>query len=177
MASKIYTDYAQKSTVFIFPALGMSRKSIDSPIQTFCLWSGRYTIDDKKFIILYDKSKIPQRILERSPYYYDYIEEDEYAAYIFDMAHMRDDWYSIINGKYSKLTHSTKDTILKSYSGRKAYIDIIKGYLYPEDYYEEYAEFYGVSIDTLKQAGELCSKPDLVLEDCKEYIDSNKINN
>ena len=38
---------------------------------------------------------------------------------------------------------------------------MIRSYLYPLNYYEQYAKLYGVPVDLLKGVKELCSKPDL----------------
>jgi len=40
----------------------------------------------------------------------------------------------------------------------------MKSYLYPENYFEDYARCLDVDIDFLESVGELCAKPDLEKE-------------
>ena len=40
----------------------------------------------------------------------------------------------------------------------------MKSYLYPDKYFDDYADILDVDIDMLKSVGELCNKPDLKKE-------------
>ena len=60
----------------------------------------------------------------------------------------------------TELKHSILNYFAKS-SGNYVYIE---SYLFPDKYFNRYAELLGVTEEFLKSVGELCSKPDLEKE-------------
>ena len=49
----IYTDYFQKSKVFLYPLLGIGRKATYVPKQTYICWDNVYSTEDCKLILEY----------------------------------------------------------------------------------------------------------------------------
>jgi hypothetical protein len=90
---------------------------------------------------------------------------------------MEDDWFHLINGRYSKIRLELKQKILgffDKYSGNYAYIH---SYLIPEKYFSNYAELLDVEPEMLIKVGELCSKPDTAKETLViEIADLDNIN-
>ncbi len=50
---KIYTEYFQKSKVFLYPLLGIKKGIRFVPIETYLSWEGLFGIDKNKFFCLY----------------------------------------------------------------------------------------------------------------------------
>jgi len=54
---EIYTDYFQKSKVFLYPLLNVKNGIIKVPIQTYIAWDSVYTPEDNKFLCEYKTKK------------------------------------------------------------------------------------------------------------------------
>lgn len=173
----IHTTYVQKSSLFLWPILEIKSKSVKKPINTYSLWLPDYKAEDCKFIMLYNSSKIPQDNLEKSEYLCDVVvTKEQNVAYIFDFSQKEDFYSRYINGEYSTFSDDDKNTILNTYKYNKPHYEIMHSYLYPEEYYESYADFYKVSVSDLQSVRELCSKPDLVLENLTEIPEGIQLN-
>jgi len=112
-----------------------------------------------------------------------YESQDEYI-YTFDLSDWSSDWTNFINGSYSKFSPDAKKRIidfrwksLREDEQKKLYC-----YLYPfqEECIRSFARELSTerrdfekNIELLKEAKELCSKPNLDLE---TYIYDNKVN-
>jgi len=77
---------------------------------------------------------------------------------------LQNDWNYIVNGKYSKIKNDLKRIILEHFNSNSANKIYIESYLYPEKYFDDYANILKVDVDLLQFVGELCSKPDLEKE-------------
>lgn len=166
----LYVKYFQKSKIFLYPLLGIKRGSSVVPNETYVSWEDKYTVEDAKLICVYDiredsEYKIfESNILLKHNRLYDYMINDKQSVFVFDFKDMPEDWNNFINGKYSKIKKSTKEKVLdffERYSGNYIYIS---SYLYPEKWFERYAELLAVDVSLLEEVGELCNLPDLEKE-------------
>jgi len=166
----IYNKYFQKSKVFLYPLLGIKRGVKVIPSETYLAWNDSIKTEDMKLICLYhpdvdDYSNYEAKMLINHSRLHDVIPIDENnKVYVFDFSDLKDDWNYFIDGKYSKMDDATKEKILSFFEAKSANYVYIKSYLYPEKYFEDYAECLGVDIDVLKTVGELCNKPDIEKE-------------
>ena len=89
----IYTDYFQKSKVFLYPLLGIGRKATYVPKQTYICWDNVYSTEDCKLILEYKTKptvafkKFASRYLDKHVMYEDYLElSDNKVIYIIEHA-------------------------------------------------------------------------------------------
>jgi len=183
--NEIYTDYFQKSKVFLYPLLDIKKGSSVTPIETYVTW-GDISVQDNKLICLYyvrdDEEFLhyEEKFLLKNPLFKEYRELDENkAVYIFDLSGYSEDFLHFVNGKYSKFSQKLKDKIRDSYGATSANYTYIKSYLYPEDYFSTYANLLSTTDNDvsnmytlLSEVGELCSKPDLEKEHLKLSVKS-----
>lgn len=181
--NSVYKKYFQKSKVFLYPLLGIKRGVSVVPVETYFSWDGYYNSEDMKLICVYDVRKdddyvlFEKNILLKHNRLCDYIKVNSQAILTFDFSDIEDDWFHLINGRYSKISLELKQKILgffDKYSGNYAYMH---SYLIPEKYYNNYAELLDVEPEMLIKVGELCSKPDIVKETLViEIADLDNIN-
>lgn len=167
MIDALYTDYFQKSRMFLYPLLEIKRGVCAIPFDTHIIWTGKYNSEDVKLIcryenrtdkefVLFEKHTLltHNRLIEK-------ITHENELIYIFDFSDYKNDWLHFINGTYSKMSTETKHKILKffdKYSGNYVYME---SYLFPGKYFSLYAKLLGVDVKLLEGVGELCNKPDL----------------
>lgn len=168
MVKTLQKEYIQKSRLFLYPLLEIKKGSEAVPTESYCMWEGIYKAEDYKFICTYHlREDAAFRIFEKSKLtshklFDNYFElEDDKGAYVFDFSFIKKDWNFFLNGKYSKMSTSTKDAVLKFFITNKSTYHHINSYLNPEIYYESYAELLGIEEELLRSVGELCSTPDL----------------
>jgi hypothetical protein len=181
--NSVYKKYFQKSKVFLYPLLGIKRGVSVVPVETYFSWEGYYNSEDMKLICVYDIRTDEEYVLfEKNTLLKhnrlcDYIKVNSQAIFTFDFSDMEDDWFHLINGRYSKIRLELKQKILgffDKYSGNYAYIH---SYLIPEKYFSNYAELLDVEPEMLIKVGELCSKPDTAKETLViEIADLDNIN-
>ena len=115
----VYTQYFQKSKVFLYPLLKLKRGISHVPIETYVSWDGVYSTNDFKFLCVYhcerdDKFKKFESIYLRDHKMLEniiYLSEDR-QLYIFDYSKYKYDFRRFIEGKYSKFSIGTKNLIL-----------------------------------------------------------------
>ena len=175
----VYTDYFQKSKVFLYPLLRLKKGLPFVPRQTYIAWDNVYTTEDCRFFCEYkvkytDKfEKFIKNYLRTNPFFEDYIELDSNKhLFIFDFTSLKNDYNRFIAGKYSQLTLESKITIIDFFAGDGKVSDYIQSFLSPEDSHEQYSEFLDVDIETLQKVYEICTPPDLEKE---TLIDNNSI--
>jgi len=83
------------------------------------------------------------------------------AVYIFDFSDIKDDWNLFVNGKYSQMSDNIKRKILNFFEKNSGNYTYVKGFLYPETHFKDYARILNVDVELLESVGELCDKPDL----------------
>ena len=181
--NSVYKKYFQKSKVFLYPLLGIKRGVSVIPVETYFGWEGYYNSEDMKLICVYDIRTDDEYVLfEKNTLLKhnrlcDYIKVNSQAILTFDFSDMENDWFHLINGRYSKISLELKQKILgffDKYSGNYAYIH---SYLIPEKYFSNYAELLDVEPEMLIKVGELCSKPDTAKETLViEIADLDNIN-
>ena len=71
----------------------------------------------------------------------------------------------------SRYFDDTKDKIMKFFGEHSSTSEYIESYLFPEYYWEDYAEFLAIKETDLQKVGELCSKPDLDKENFAEDLE------
>ena len=180
---QIYKEYFQKSKVFLYPLLGIKKGIRFVPIQTYISWDNVNLMGDK-LLCLYSidpHCEITQKQFEvfkgldlvTHPKYEEYHKiNDEMHLFIFDFSHLKKDLKKFRKGQYSQFTEATKIKILNFFGKIGTITDYVESYLYPEYFYETYAEILNISVKTLKEVGELCDKPDLEEENfTKEMIE------
>ena len=176
----VYTDYFQKSKVFLYPLLGIGRRAKYVPVQTYVCWEGIYTPEDCKLILEYKTRNtksfrdFASRYLDRHVMYYDFVElSDTKVAYIFDLTKTyKPDHKRFMKGKYSQLSLNAKILITDFFDDTEKAGEYIHTFLTPDKSFEEYAEFFQVNREVLEGIGELCSKPDMKKE---TLVDNNAL--
>lgn len=179
MIKELYTEYTQKSKLFLYPGLDIKRGSDVTPIDTYVSWDGLYSLEDCKLICVYhirkdSNFKSFEKIkLMNNPRFYDfhYLGNDK-GAYVFDFSDLKEDFKHIVESRYSKISETYKKKILSYYTGVKAHKEYMESYLYPEKHYDTYAKLLSVSNpeplkQALKETVELCTKIDLEKENLK----------
>ncbi len=167
----VYTEYFQKSKVFLYPLLRL-KKGIDFvPAETYCFWDEIYDAMDYKFICLY-KTKYTKAfatfqinhlpLLKNNMEHYDLGNEQ---LIIFDMKQYRHDYDKFIEGRYSAFGIDSKIAILDYFGGQGRISSYVKSFLTPdEDLHRLYSDYFDVDLELIKDVHELCSKPDIIQE-------------
>jgi hypothetical protein len=169
--SALYTKYFQKSKIFMYPLLDIKRGCSVTPIQTYFEWEGHYTAEDMKLITVYPirddqeyMNFMKHILLKHNRVSAIHKIDATQQIIIFDFSDLKDDWFKLIDGQYSKLTMSLKRKIKDHFDKKSSSYVYIDSYLFPERYFEMYSDLLGVNQNLLKEVGELCSKPDLEKE-------------
>ena len=116
--NSVYKKYFQKSKVFLYPLLGIKRGVSVIPVETYFCWDGYYNSEDMKLICVYDIRTddeyvlFEKNILLKHNRLCDYIKVHSQAILTFDFSDMENDWFHLINGRYSKISLELKQKIL-----------------------------------------------------------------
>jgi hypothetical protein len=167
----VYTQYFQKSKVFLYPLLDIKKGATYVPRQTYIAWEDMYSIEDTMFLCIYQTpmNERFQRFIDRfilSHELFDkYIQlEDKKHLFIFNLKSRKFDFDNFIEGKYSKISLDSKIKILDFFGSNDKVENYIHSFLSPKDHHEEYAEYLGVDIESIKEVYELCTPPDIEKE-------------
>jgi hypothetical protein len=167
----VYTQYFQKSKVFLYPLLDIKKGATYVPRQTYIAWEDMYSIEDSMFLCVYQTpmSERFQRFIDKfilSHELFDkYIQlEDKKHLFIFNLKSRKFDFDNFIKGKYSKISLDSKIKILDFFGTNDKVENYIHSFLSPKDHHEEYAEYLGVDIESIKEVYELCTPPDIEKE-------------
>ena len=153
---QVYTQYFQKSKVFLYPLLKLKKGISHVPVETYICWSGVYSKNDFKFLCVYhcerdDKFKKFESIYLRDHKMLEniiYLSEDR-QLYIFDYSKYKYDFRRFIEGKYSKFSIGTKNLILNFFGNVGNISDYINSFLDPEPYHETYADALQVPVKSI----------------------------
>tara|TARA_B100000780_G_C21071805_1_gene431316 strand:+ start:25 stop:600 length:576 start_codon:yes stop_codon:yes gene_type:complete len=175
----VYTDYFQKSKVFMYPLLGLKKGLSHVPKQTYIAWEDVYSVDDRMFLCLYHtkmndvfKVFVKQNLLTNK-YFLKQIELDKARhLFVFDFNKIKFDYDNFIAGKYSRFTVDGKINILDFFGYDDKVSEYIHSFLSPEESHDEYAKFLGVDPEDIANVHEICTPPDL---DKETMIDNNYI--
>ena len=178
---KIYTDYFQKSKVFLYPLIGIKKGIRYVPIETYIEWE---QINSKyKLFCLYETPKKEREKkmfdifldlhLKNSELFDQYfIINKKYTLVSFNLSFFKNDIDKFKKGKYSQFTSYSKNIIMKFFGNKGTISEYVESYLYPEYYYDLYSEILNIPVETLKEVGELCDKPNIEKETfIKELIE------
>jgi hypothetical protein len=168
----LYKEYFQKSRIFLYPILEIKRGVSVTPIETYMSWNGHYSSKDMKLICLYhlrddaEFLKFEKERLINNKHFFDFKQvEDNKGVYVFDFSCYAKDWNKIMLGKYSQITYPYKKKIENFYGKRDSNFAYIESFIYPEKYYQMYAEvILLVEESLLREVGELCSLVDFEKE-------------
>jgi len=167
----LYKKYFQKSKIFLYPLLDIKKGCLFTPTETYVAWEDNHNPEDMKLICIYhntdnpDYASFEKLILFKSNRITDFIKINETTSvYIFDFSDMEHEWHCFLNGKYSKMNETIKRKILNFFKDNSANYEYVNSYLFPEKFFEQYANILAVDIELLKSVGELCSKPDMSKE-------------
>jgi hypothetical protein len=167
----LYGKYFQKSKIFIYPLLGIKRGAPAIPTETYLSWGKNYSTEDMKFICVYENRKdieylkFEKDVLLTHTRLCDYVKaDDNTSVFTFDFSDMGIDWDNIVSGNYSKLNMNLKRKILDYFDKHGGNYVYVYSYLFPEKWYDRYAELLDVPVSLLSSVGELCDKPDLEKE-------------
>ena len=178
MIKSLYKDYFQKSKTFLFPALKIARNSSIQVSQIYISWEGLYKPEDRKLIVMYENTEtsaflaFETKVLRSHPLFFtDYKTKDGKRIYVYDFSILHKDWDNFLAGKYSKLSKELKKAILEYYGKKSMEYEYITSFLFPEDFYDVYAQLLGVEIDILMEVGELCDVYNPEEETCKISVE------
>jgi len=167
----VYNKYFQKSKVFLYPLLGIKRGAMVIPSETYLAWDDTIKVEDMKLVCLYhpkqndEYSLYENKILLKHNRLHDIrVIDNNNKLFIFDFSDLKDDWNHFINGRYSKLNSKIKGKIKGFFDVHSANYVYMSSYLYPDKYFEDYAECLNIEIEIISDVGELCSKPNLEKE-------------
>jgi hypothetical protein len=167
----LYTEYFQKSKIFLYPLLDIKKGSCAVPEQTYVAWEGYVKPEDAKLVTIYPNrqddsyKQFEKTVLLNHPRVSDYIVlNDEQLLITFEFTDMSDDWNHFINGRYSMIDIKIKRKILSFFNKNSANYVYMDSYLFPEKYFSLYANLLGVNEVLLRNVGELCSILDLERE-------------
>jgi hypothetical protein len=172
----VYTEYFQKSKVFLYPLLGLRKGLEYVPADTYICWDKLFDTKDYKLICVYETEKTVdfknfelKHLKNHSllDFYYDFGNKQ---AYVFDMKTYKHDHMMFAKGHYSKISIGTKNKILQYFGSKGKASDYIESFLNPSGFHEVYAESLGVNVELIKEVYEVCSKPDIVKETLCEKI-------
>ena len=162
--------------MFLYPALGLKRGHSVTPIQVYSSWKNMYRFEDRKLICIYhmrtdeEFKMYEKQMLLGNEFFHDFhMTDDDKGVYVFDFSRMKTDWDFFLKGKYSKLSPDLKRKIRAFFGANNlGYID---SFLYPERFFNMYASMLTTCrqdepamLKLLKEVGELCSSPNLELE-------------
>lgn len=173
MLEKIYKKYFQKSKSFLYPALGIRKKSHVTPINTYIAIENKIGIEDVKLICVFDKEEIEknklfeENMLLSNPLFLEKVELKDECLYIFSLEIYETDYFNFVLGKYSKFSSVLKKAIRDYFGEKSQEYSYIETYLHPDKFYERYSELLDIDLETLKNIGELCNPPDVDKETLK----------
>ena len=166
----VYTEYFQKSKVFLYPLLGLKKGLEYVPINTFICWDMLYESSDYKFICVYNNEKtidfknFELKYLKNHSFLEFYYNLGDKQIYIFDMKSYKHDYMMFVSGKYSKMSIGAKNKILQYFGDTNKVSEYVESFLNPSEYHEVYAESLNVDIMLIIKVYEICSKPNLIKE-------------
>jgi hypothetical protein len=173
--NEIYTDYFQKSKVFLYPLLKLKQGLAYVPIQTYVCWEHVYTVEDRKLLCEYNAKSTDKFIIFYNKYlkshklFNKHIDLGENKhLFIFDFITYKNDFDRLIKGKYSQFSLESKLTILDFFMSSGNVSNYIHDFLSPEFAHSKYAERLGVDIKEIENVYEICSILDLKKETFQE---------
>ena len=160
----VYTDYFQKSKVFLYPLLNLKKGIKYVPIQTYVCIDDIYAFGDYKLICEYHAKPdgsfkiFCDRYLNNHKNFHKHVYLGEnHHLFVFDLTKYKSDYNRFIEGAYSKFSLDSKLAILDFFISSGSMSDFVHGFLSPEFAHEDYAKFFAVDIELIEEVYELCS--------------------
>ena len=172
----IYKDYFQKSQALLYPLLGFVKKDHIKPLQTYLVWSDLLALEDPNIVCVYDTTMQGWEKFEKDKLLMHPMLEKRIpvgkttVAYIFGMYSFVQDYKYFLLGKYSKFSIEAKKALLHYYGITSANWVYIESFVFPERYFEKYAEILDTDVSILREVGELCDHYNLEREVCPYSI-------
>ena len=167
----VYTDYFQKSKVFLYPLLKLRKGLKYVPIQTYICWEHVYTSGEYKLLCEYNakSGKKFEEFCDRYLNSHELFEKEldineNKHVFIFNLTPHKNDFIRFLQGKYSQFSLDTKITILDFFSSSGKMLSFIESFLSPDRAHEDYAKALGVDKEVIEEIYEVCSKPDIEKE-------------
>ncbi len=171
---KLYSSYFQKSRSFLLPVLDIKKDARYPSIQSYMQWENVYELSDHNLILTYYERDDPQwdkyllnTIMTNRMFNEYYQVDEEILAVSFDLHSISDDFEYVLEGKYSKLTKSTKSKIRDFYGYSSPEWAYMESFLFPDKYIPTYSKILDVEEEHIRFTGELCDKPNLEKETLK----------
>lgn len=172
-----YTDYFQKSKVFLYPMLGLKKGLDYVPEQTYIAWGNVCKPHHLKLLCLYKATVnekyiqfVKNNIVNNELFERTIKVSTDTFVHVFDLSIHKDDYELFFKGAYSKISDKNKILIETFFAKNLKMASYIEGFLYPELYHQDYADELNVNIKIIKEVHELCSVPDLIKETLKKEI-------
>ena len=167
----VYTQYFQKSKVFLYPLLKLKKGAEFVPSETYICWKEIYDVEDYKFICVYHSKRNSKFIDFEFKFLknHDLLENIIHLpgnknVYVFNFKSYTFDYNKFVEGKYSQFSIGAKNQITNFFGTVGKLSDYIQSFLDPEDYHESYAKALEVDIQTIQDVYEVCSIPNLEKE-------------
>lgn len=144
---ELYGKSFSKTSVFLFPLLGLAKNAAFIPISNWIALDNIINKDDQKLVCLYDITDplfkvFEQKVLvNRKNYLFSINIDENKRAYIFDFSTYTETWNYFLEGRYSRFNDNDKKIILKYFNDNYATNLYVKSYLYPEYFFNDYAQF------------------------------------
>jgi hypothetical protein len=183
---QIYTQYFQKSKVFLYPLLGIKKGIRFVPIETYIKWENSLISSKDILVCAYaieqttnNTEEIERKeafnvfvreYLEKNELYHSRHNTDNLELIVFDLSYFKKDLQKFREGKYSEFSLITKRIIMEFFGDTGTISEYMESYLYPEKYYEIYSEILNIPFSILEEVKELCDKPNLEKEDFKKQV-------
>jgi hypothetical protein len=161
--STLYPGYFQKSKSFLFPALGIKKGPFTTPLQSYISWDDYILQSDKKLVCLYDTTDPRHKtISEPIMFSHSLFERAKRLSmsqclYIFDMSRYSDEFEFFLRGKYSQFSQPVKESIKNYFGPSSLEYAYMETFLYPEQFFDLYANLLDVNPFHLQQVGQLCN--------------------
>jgi len=167
-----YTYSVTDSTIFIRPMIGYN-----SPFYSNTAFYNTYLDTEKRLYYVFNKTKIENEKIRKkyyesvtsfssNVYYNNRIENDIFHTFIFNVPdEFVNDYYTFLDSKFSKFTAEYKYRVRRFYlSDNKAFQGINEILAASKSRMESLAEQLNVSVDLIKEVGEVRDKIDLSKE-------------
>jgi hypothetical protein len=173
MMNDLYRKYFQKSFTFLYPLLEFKKKTKHRPFQTYVTWEGVHDESARKLICVYKRENTDswrtfekEELINHRMLDYCLPIDAENIIYVFDFNIFKNDYDNFINGKYSKMSTRAKQLLTNYYGIHTPEWVFVESYVFPEAYFDKYAEILEIDVRELKKVGELCDKLDPEKENC-----------
>ena len=183
---QIYSNYFQKSKVFLYPLLGIKKGIRFVPAETYISWQhdlidcenilvcayqiNEVTKNEEEIQTKKEFNEFVEKHLETNKFYHSRHTNSLLEIIVFDLNYFKHDMKMFKEGKYSKFSRLTKGIILDFFGDIGTISKYMESYLFPEKYYDVYSDILNVPVSLLAETVELCDKPDLKKEDFKKQL-------